>query len=197
MPRAKNPLWINWRSCKARAILLEDLEPGGLLDGMGQLSEADVWEFYRTLPEFNKVVFSQFQARLKDHRTQSGVLREMAERDAEAVQHDREFYPRRAMNSRGQLKFDMQPAKYVLRGDVKNGLHQVMTPSELKSMRPEYGGFSYEKFKQRIYQEVRRQKFLYYLSLKRAKQKPAPARNRAMFLARSFAEHYASTTQQH
>jgi hypothetical protein len=49
--------------------------------------------------------FSRFdEERLKDHRKQTGVLREMAERDAEAVRHVRVLYPRGAVNSRDELK---------------------------------------------------------------------------------------------
>jgi hypothetical protein len=128
MPQATNPLWINWIKTKARQILLEDLEPGGLLDGFGHLSEADVWHFYKERPEFKNVVFSQFEARLKDHRKQGNILREMATRDAKAVAHDRALYPRRPVNTRGEVKLDTHPAKNLLQEDVENKLHEAMDP---------------------------------------------------------------------
>jgi hypothetical protein len=57
----------------------------------------------------------------------------------------------------------------LLREDVKNKVHTTMQPSELQASREEYKSFKPEKFKHRIYQEVRRSKWLYYLNLKRAK----------------------------
>jgi len=44
-----------------------------------------------------------------------------------------------------------------------------MTPSELQRTRIEYMAFDSEKFKYRIYQESRRQKFLFFLEQKREK----------------------------
>ena len=68
---------------------MEDLEPGGILDGRGGLSAADAFRFYKAMPEFEKVVFSQFEARLKTHRKQAESARALADRDAQAMVHDR------------------------------------------------------------------------------------------------------------
>jgi hypothetical protein len=68
----KNPDWIDWRNSAAREIILEDLEPGGALYGMDNVPVTEVFEFYSLLPEFQKVVLSQFTARLKDHQAQAG-----------------------------------------------------------------------------------------------------------------------------
>ena len=72
MKRSGKPGWINWRSCKAKGIILRDLEPGGALDGLDHVSAEDLFGYYKALPEFKDVVFAQFKARLKDHRTQNG-----------------------------------------------------------------------------------------------------------------------------
>jgi hypothetical protein len=186
------PGWINWRKAAAREIILEDLEPGGILNGLDHLSATDVWEFYRKLPQFELVVFSQFEERLKCHREQAGPLSEMAKRDAAAVLHDRSLYERCPNNTRGELVFDMHPAKHLLRADVKNKLHETLKPYALQQTRPEYMMFKKEIFKHRIYQEIRHQKFLHFLALKRDKQRSAPPRNREQFLASSVAAHYAS-----
>jgi hypothetical protein len=189
---SKTKGWIIWRKSDARAMILEDLEPGGVLIGMDHLSAEDVWEYYRKEPQFKLVVFSQFEARLKDHRKQAGDARKMAKRDALAVVHDRSLYQRHPHNKRGELVFDMHPAKHLLRTDVKDKVHETMGPSALQKTRPEYMLFKQEIFQHRIYQEIRHQKFLHYLALKRAKQRRAPPRNRTQFLASAFAAHYAS-----
>jgi hypothetical protein len=47
-----------------------------------------------------------------------------------------------------------------------------MTPSDFQATRPEYMLFKPAKFKERIYQEVKRKKYyLYYLELKRVQEK--------------------------
>jgi hypothetical protein len=71
-------------------------------------------------------------------------------------------------HQRSEPVFDLSPAKLLLRADVMEGKHHRMTPTELKNSRIEYRPFKAKKFKHRIYQEVRRQKFINYLNLKRA-----------------------------
>jgi hypothetical protein len=54
--------------------------------------------------------------------------------------------------------------------DAKEGKRNRMTPSQLQNSRVEYHPFNARKFKHRIYQEVRRMKFINYLEQKRAGQ---------------------------
>lgn len=169
--------WVNWRTSEARKIILEDLEPGGILDSRHHLSVAEVWEFYRSLEGFENVLFSQFEKRLIDHRKQAKNSRDLAARDLAAVEHDRQLLPRDRHNERGELVFDMHPAKLLLREDVKNGVHRRMTPDYMhRSTRPEYKLFKGEIFRHRIYQEVRLQKYFNYLELKRTKESPTRRR---------------------
>jgi len=122
MAPSKKPGWINWRLKKnfARQMILEDLEPGGVLHGRDHLSATEVWKFYKNLPEFQKIVFNQFEERLKDHRQQAGRDREMANRDLQAMLHDRSIYLRIPHDSRGKSVIDMHPAKLLLRQDVED-----------------------------------------------------------------------------
>ena len=62
--------WIKWTGSKARARLLEDLNGGKLALENAELSVEDAWEFYKKEEGFGQVVFTQFKARLKDHRKQ-------------------------------------------------------------------------------------------------------------------------------
>ena len=169
MPPSKKPGWVNWISQPARAIILEDLEPGGILHGRDHVSPEHVFPFYKTLTEFEKIVFSQFEERLKGHRKPAARNNALASRNAHALEHDRGLYSRPTHNERGEPVFDMHLAKILLRGDVKNGLHQTMSPSALRRTRPEYMVFKNTIFKHRIYQEVRHNKYLHHLDLKRTK----------------------------
>jgi hypothetical protein len=188
MPRSKKEGWIDWVACAGRSIILEDLEPGGILDGQGRWLAEDLFRYYKTLPEFEKVVFSQFEARLISHRKQAKSARELADRDAQAMVHDRSLYTRLPYNGRGEQVFDMHPAKFLLRLDVKNKVHETMVPSAFQKTRPEYMVFKPKIFKHRIYQAVRLEKWLRFLSNKRAKERPAPPRSRTQF-ASQFASH--------
>ena len=53
--------------------------------------------------------------------------------------------------------------------------HEGMTPTEFQATRPEYKPFNKTKFKHRLYQAVRREKFCNYMEFKR-KQKEAKMR---------------------
>ena len=83
------------------------------------------------------------------------------------MEQDRKMIPRKEKNEKGELVWDIHPAKLLLRQDVADGLHLQMSPAELQQTKTEYGLFHPRKFKERIYQEVRRNKVIYYLNLKR------------------------------
>ena len=170
--------FVNWRKCPGREILLEDLEPGGLLEHQRHRPAKDLWRFYKTLPEFAGVPFAQFKKQLEKHLATSGADKEMAERDARALIHDRSINPRRSRNSCGELVFDMHVAKDLLWRDVERGKHLEMKPSDLWRTQEAYMQFTKKVFRNRIYQEVRRRKYLHYLDLKRAKQRTAPSRSK-------------------
>ena len=87
-----------------------------------------------------------------------------------ALARDRLLYPRQTHNDRGEPLFDLSVAKLLLREDVKANRHVTMKPSEFQRTRTEYMPFKPSIFKHRIYQEVRRKKYLYYLELKRAEK---------------------------
>jgi hypothetical protein len=76
------------------------------------------------------------------------------------------MHTRQARNNCGELVFDLHPAKILPREDVESGEHEQMTPSDFPVTRAEYILFKPNKFKERIYQEVKCMKFLYYLELK-------------------------------
>jgi hypothetical protein len=174
---------IKWRSSAAREIILEDLEPGGILYQQDSVPAAEVFEFYECFPEFEDVKFEQFEARLKDHRAQAARRILRSQREEACLRHDRLLHPRQTHNERGEPVFDMTKAKELLQEDVKNKVHETMEARDLQLSRIEYRPFQAHIFSQRIKQEVRRQKYFYYLELKRTvkrtKYKEAKAKKRA------------------
>jgi hypothetical protein len=91
--------------------------------------EAEVWEFYKTLPQFNNVVESQFFVRLKDHRRKASKCLYQALQEEQYLARDRLFYPKQSHNERrGEPVFNLSPAaKALLREDVLNGVHATMS----------------------------------------------------------------------
>jgi hypothetical protein len=181
MPPSNRTGWIKWRTSAAREIILEDLcPPHGILFGKDHVGANVVWEFYKSQRGFEEVVFEQFRPRLNDHRKQASTLYLRSREEEAAFVHHRSMYPRERTNNMGQLVFDMTPAGELIRGDIKHNRHVGKTPSEFQTTRPEYLVFKKKQFKDRIYQEIRRKKFLYYLQQKRDKDRAGVPRRERM-----------------
>jgi hypothetical protein len=168
MPRSTREGWIDWKNSAAKEILMDDLHCGLLPADAADLSALEAWDIcYKHMVEFVAVDYDQFKDRLRDHRRQvrKDVIRAASESDSLA--HDRRLFPRQAENNRGEPVFDLSDAKLLLRADVKEGKHNYMTPTQLQRSRVAYHPFNSRKFKHRIYQEVRRVKFINYLEQKR------------------------------
>ena len=170
MPQKQKPGCIQWPKSEPRNIISDDLFKGVLPVDTNKMSAKDAWELsYKNMVELEDVPFQQFKDRLRDHRRQmkSGLQRSNIEE--EALQHNWKLYPRQLQNSKGELVFDLHPAKLLLRKDVAERKHLMMKPMELQETRPEYLLFDRCKFKERIYQEVRRVKYINWLEISQKK----------------------------
>jgi hypothetical protein len=169
--RSKNPLYIDWANSEARSIIVSDLNDGVLSLDYHITSVQEAWAYYSTLPEFSIVCYAQFKDKLSGHRRaiiKAGNRRQMEE---EAVQHDRQLYPIQKCSAQGLLRYDLSLTKPLLREDVKAGLHLTMTAAAFKASRPEYANeYCRRKFREHVFQEVKYQKFVNYLSDKREKE---------------------------
>lgn len=89
-----------------------------------------------------------------------------------ALEHDRTLpvYPREPEDHNGELDWDLSEAKLLLREDLKSGGLTSLPPAALHASRPEYLMFPARKFKEHVYQEIKRQKFIFWLELKRQEQ---------------------------
>ena len=67
--------------------------------------------------------------------------------------------------------FDTSSAKPLLWQDVRDKIHLTMEPADFQDSRLVYRGFKPKKFRERICQEVRYQKSLFHLELKRSQEK--------------------------
>jgi hypothetical protein len=161
-------LWVDWKNHAAREILMEDLEPGGWLYDLDEEARV-VFDTYKAkLEEFQDVPFGQFEVRYKEATKKAAKRRARSAEEEAWLDRDRLLHPRKSHNHRGEPVFDMDiPAKEQLREDVKNELHKRMTPKELWEYRTVYAKYKLDKFRPRIYQEIRRGKMLNWLDKQR------------------------------
>jgi hypothetical protein len=176
MPKNKN--WVKWRNHPAREVILQDLNYGGwLYDELkgDDLNLATVFALYNHKdPEiFNEIDFSQFKERMEDYIKKNNERSDRSKREYAWMLHDRQLHPRQLKNHRGELVFDLHPAKLLLREDIKAGAHAELVPSQFQGTRAEYQEFDRDIFRQRIYQEERYQKYRNWLEDKRTEKRRA------------------------
>jgi hypothetical protein len=164
------PKYIKWIVSEAKKIIIADLEEG-ILD-VDAPSAKNAWvECYSKMAEFANALFEQFQKCLADHRIQHQQQLIKATMEEILYERDKLMHARQDRNNHGELVFDLHPAKLLLRDEMERREHDQMTPSDLQATRPEeYMLFESKKLKERIYQEVNRKKYLFYLELKRVQQ---------------------------
>ena len=104
---------------------MEDLLPGGVLYQRHVVSAEDLLPWYKEKypGQFGVVVLDQFKARLQSHRKQASIDHVIASKEEQYFAHDRQLYPRKTHNKRGEPIFDMSPAKPLLRQDIKDDMH--------------------------------------------------------------------------
>jgi hypothetical protein len=107
---------------------------------------------------------------MEDYTTTNKERRDRSKMEHEWMVHDRQLHPRQLKNHRGELVFDLHPAKLLLRGDIMAGVHAEMVPSQFQGTRAEYKEFDSDIFRQRIYQEERFQKYWNWLDDKRTEK---------------------------
>lgn len=151
--------WIEWDGSEAQDIILSDLYDEIIPLDEDVASPELVYDVYRHHAAFVNVPFAQFYERLRAHRKQVARDFYAAREEFLALQELEILRPRKTHNHRGELVFDVHPAKELLRKDVERMRHQMMKPSELQHTRPEYMEFKPKIFRERIYQEIRRWKF--------------------------------------
>jgi len=162
---------IHWASSDARKVLLEDLELKHLPLYDFQLDAASAWEVYKAQPEFEKVPFKQFERQLGKHREQVLKRQAVIQTEEEAMRQFRARNPRQTTNNQGDPVIDLMPVKDLIREDVEKERHVGLTPSQFQQTRVEYQALRPVKFKERLYQEIRRKKHIFDMNEKSKEQR--------------------------
>ena len=165
-------LWIKWEDSPARAVILDDLVRGKLPLTEQEMSTQQAWEFYQKLDEFGNVCFSQFRERLASHRRQVTKVYRVVQDDEDAFRKDqaRGYIDTRTHNHRGELIIHLSVINDLVSKDVMDGKHNGLTPSEFQATRPEYRTLDNKKFKEKLYQEIKLQKFYFHWDEERKKK---------------------------
>ena len=165
--------WIPWRKSATRALIVSELESGGipLTHAIGVTAE-DVWsksKDHETVVS-EKVVKEQFLLRLRDHQKQVAIKKQCSSREEIALRHDLAMHPPLCRNALGRPFWNGSDAQNFLEQDVFNRVYERMHVGLLYLSRPEYQEFPMRLFRHHLYQEIKRQKFICYLEMKRAQK---------------------------
>jgi hypothetical protein len=174
--------WVSWKTHPAREIFNEDIEHKGWLYGKEDEDARDVYDIYRQKEKeaFREVPFDQFEEAFNRTMKKASKRRARSAQEEEWMKDDRMLHPRQSHNHRGEPVFDMdEEAKQQLREDIENRVHKGKNPYELHALRPVYQKYKLDKFRPRIYQEIRRVKFVNYLNHKRTEKRREYAQKKA------------------
>lgn len=149
---------------------MEDLA-AGLTDHFTPLEAWDNWySKNETVVVVERVTKAQFLANFPENKKQMTAKKKKSMADYESMRHHLHINPQKKHNAKGELIFSAHPAQKLLRQDIKNSVHEGKTPHALRLTRPEYQQFSIQVFRQRIYQEIRRAKFVNHMNQERLKK---------------------------
>ena len=140
-----------WISSDARKLMAQDT-----LDGCTPLEgPVDPEEIYHRLCH-NHAFFANFpfdkirhDARLKTLRNQVRTFKKWATHDDKALQADRQTHPFKK-DIRGNPRWEGSEAQALLKEDVKNKVHENMTPQELRLSREACQHFTVSKFRKHL-----------------------------------------------
>lgn len=153
---------------KPKHRLVADLQEGIVSLDNNEHPAQYLWGWYKDDPDFEGVVFDQFEARLKDHRKQVAAQNGKVALAARAFANYRMHHPQNTHDSNGKPLWNGHPAQTLLKEAVENNEHVGITPQELYNNGPSaYREFDLAVFRNHIYQEIRLRKFKNYLQQKR------------------------------
>lgn len=158
MPRKKTNALPNWLNSEAKKLLLQDLRDGTIPVDSKSMAPKTV---YLLRPEFAEFDYKNFPGRLRSARQQIISKNNCAASDSTAFAHDRQLYPKAANNHRGEPRWEGSETERLLRLDMDESKHKTMKPQQLYQSRKEYyDNYPLTVFREHIYQEEKRRKFM-------------------------------------
>jgi hypothetical protein len=151
--KSEEPKKSDWRYSKAKQIVAQDM-----FDGIVPIHEPIknsrklFNELYADLPEFKPFPYNKrnYDDRFKNLQKTVRIMGWAAQKDQEALAHDRNLHPPPTHDSIGKILWKGSEADKWLRVDVDHKLHEQMTPKELFATRTCYQPFGLRRFTKRI-----------------------------------------------
>lgn len=115
-------------------------------------------EVFATRPELYEPYKKNFANNLHNLRAQLTREQDRANDDHAIFLHDRQVHPRKLHAPQGYPRWDLHPAKNLLKSDmdsIEKEERPKATPMELRMSRPEYLEFPLDVFRNHIHQEYR------------------------------------------
>lgn len=165
--------FIDWKNSPARDIPLEDVEPQkGWLCGKDALDAKCVCDccWVRRKDFVDNVPLKQFEEKHCEAIKSAAKRRVRSAEEAEMLKRDGFLCPRQTHNSVGEPVWDMdEAAKTLLAGDIKHhdSLNQKTDPLALWNSGQAHWKCKPAKFRQRIHQHRRKEKFINHLEKQR------------------------------
>lgn len=156
---SKPPASLNdekWISSGAKDFVSQCFIDGILPLEQAELKELDLKDIYDNLfqrrREFKNFPFRSdlYAARLESIRNAVANTQSWAAFDEMALERDRNIFPCRTHNSKGEINWKGSEADYWLKVDMEAEKHLHMKPSQLREQRNCYKLFSKERFRKRI-----------------------------------------------
>jgi hypothetical protein len=146
-----------WRNSVASKLLMRDIEEGAINNKTAPR------EAYRLRAEYQLHGYNQFRARLNDYRAKMRNKKLKSQAEVDALLQDLQLHEAAQLGG-GAPRWDGSEAQQLLREAVKARTDRLISPRELWLSNTAYQEFEQETFRQHIYQERRRQKFLGWLN---------------------------------
>ncbi|CAB9509823.1 unknown protein [Seminavis robusta] len=172
MPPKKKP---DWKTSLAKEYLYDLVADGQIPDG-NSLEEVDAREIYdqycQGRPEFGPYPFdNKFEANLLRIRNKVAEKDDRSAIGAVALAHDRLIFPKPTEDVWGEPVWQDSVAQQLLIEDIDDNKHIELLPRFLYATRPEYQVYALDRFRNRIYQEVKKMKREAYMLEKSEKKR--------------------------
>jgi hypothetical protein len=139
------------KTSHGKAILTTAILDGTVTDG------SDPNTVYESCIAYQQYDRNKFKMNLKNLILALKKKEDRALFDAQAIDHDRQLFPRAALTNRGYPFWDTSAAKELLASDINEGKHLTMTSRDLWQSREAYLLFPLAVFQQHIGQEKKKQ----------------------------------------
>jgi hypothetical protein len=131
-------------------------------------------EVYLQRTEFTEFAYNNFRSNLRYLRKDIISTRAQDVSDSTALANDRRIHPKKALNHRGEPRWEGSEAERLLRLDMDEEKHRTLKPRELYMTRQQYhDNYPLKVFRGHIDQEERRRKYIVYLKKKQAEKELA------------------------